>query len=55
MPEWLHRVGARRKPADLLGTSSDDDVADPIGGPSGGSAVREIRVGKAVIRSRWRR
>ena len=33
MPEWLHRVGAHRKPADLLGASPDDDVADPIGGP----------------------
>lgn len=28
---WLARVGAGRRPAGLLGTSADDDVADPIG------------------------
>jgi protein-tyrosine-phosphatase len=30
---WLARVGADRRPTDLLGQSDDDDVADPIGGP----------------------
>jgi protein-tyrosine phosphatase len=29
--EWLARVAADRKPADHLGSSPDDDVADPIG------------------------
>ena len=29
--DWLARVGAGRRPADLLGSSPDDDVADPIG------------------------
>jgi len=28
---WLERVGAGRRPADLLGVGGDDDVADPIG------------------------
>jgi protein-tyrosine phosphatase len=28
---WLARVGAGRRPADLLGSSTEDDVADPIG------------------------
>lgn len=28
---WLERVGAGRRPTDLLGRSGDDDVADPIG------------------------
>jgi len=26
---WLHRAGAGRRPVDVLGTSRDDDVADP--------------------------
>ncbi len=30
---WLARVGQGRKVADLSGSSPDDDVADPIGGP----------------------
>jgi protein-tyrosine phosphatase len=29
--EWLARIGAGRKPSDLVGDSPDDDVADPIG------------------------
>lgn len=29
--DWLARVGAGRRPADLLGSSPDDDVADPMG------------------------
>jgi protein-tyrosine phosphatase len=28
---WLARVGAGRRPAELLGSSTTDDVADPIG------------------------
>jgi protein-tyrosine-phosphatase len=28
---WLARVGADRRPLDLLGASPDDDVADPTG------------------------
>ncbi|HMJ75280.1 MAG TPA: hypothetical protein VK507_04875, partial [Iamia sp.] len=28
---WLARVGAGRRPADLLGSSTEDDVSDPIG------------------------
>lgn len=31
--EWVVRVGEGRRAADLLGSSSDDDVADPYGGP----------------------
>lgn len=31
LADWLARVGAGRRAADLLGTSTDDDVADPIG------------------------
>jgi protein-tyrosine phosphatase len=30
---WLARVGAGRRPEDLVGDSPDDDVADPIGRP----------------------
>ena len=30
---WLEGVGGGRQRADLLGTSDDDDVSDPIGGP----------------------
>jgi protein-tyrosine phosphatase len=31
--DWLARVGQGRRVADLTGSSPDDDVADPIGGP----------------------
>ena len=31
--DWLARVHAGRSSQDLLGSGSDDDVADPIGGP----------------------
>lgn len=31
--QWLARVGEGRKVADLTGSSPDDDIADPIGGP----------------------
>ena len=31
--QWLHRVGEGRRPADLLGQSRDDDVADPTTDP----------------------
>jgi protein-tyrosine phosphatase len=30
---WLARAGAGRRPADLLGASDADDVADPVGQP----------------------
>lgn len=30
---WLARVGAGRRPSDLLGDDAADDVADPIGRP----------------------
>jgi protein-tyrosine phosphatase len=30
---WLARVGQGRRVADLSGSSPDDDIADPIGGP----------------------
>ncbi len=30
---WLARLGAGRRPSDLLGDSDADDVEDPIGGP----------------------
>ena len=33
LSEWLARVGQGRRVADLTGSSPDDDVADPIGGP----------------------
>lgn len=29
--EWLTEVGVQRRPADLLGASTDDDIADPTG------------------------
>jgi hypothetical protein len=29
--EWLTRLNQGRRPADLLGVSDDDDVADPTG------------------------
>ena len=32
--EWLAKVHAGREPADLLGASADDDVADPYGAPA---------------------
>jgi protein-tyrosine phosphatase len=31
--DWLRRIGDGRTPADHLGESDDDDVADPIGAP----------------------
>jgi protein-tyrosine phosphatase len=33
LASWLSRVHAGRRPADMLGTSRDDDVADPTGDP----------------------
>jgi protein-tyrosine phosphatase len=33
LEEWLSKVAADRTHSDLLGESSADDVADPIGGP----------------------
>jgi protein-tyrosine phosphatase len=33
LAEWLQRVNAGRRPADLLGQSRDDDVADPTTDP----------------------
>jgi protein-tyrosine phosphatase len=33
LDEWLARVGQGRRVADLAGSSPEDDVADPIGGP----------------------
>lgn len=33
--EWLAALHAQRRPSDLLGSSYDDDVADPIGRPRG--------------------
>jgi protein-tyrosine phosphatase len=33
LDEWLHRVGEGRRPADLLGQSREDDVADPTTDP----------------------
>ena len=33
LDDWLARVGQGRRIADLTGTSPDDDVADPYGGP----------------------
>lgn len=34
--DWLAEVGAGRRPQDLLGSSEEDDVADPVGGPLSG-------------------
>lgn len=31
LDQWLAQVGAGRLPADLVGSSADDDVGDPIG------------------------
>ena len=31
--DWLARVGHGRRISELTGSSPDDDVADPIGGP----------------------
>jgi len=36
LPGWLARVQAGRQRAALLGSSADDDVADPAGGPMPG-------------------
>ena len=33
LSDWLTRVGQGRRISDLTGSSPDDDVADPIGGP----------------------
>jgi len=33
---WVARLGEGRRAADLLGTSPEDDVADPFGGPRRG-------------------
>jgi protein-tyrosine phosphatase len=32
---WLVRAGADRRPADLMGSSPDDDIVDPIGAGKG--------------------
>jgi protein-tyrosine phosphatase len=34
LPGWLDQAGAGRDHRDLLGGSSEDDVADPYGGPA---------------------
>ena len=41
---WLARIAATRRPVDLLGSSRDDDVADPMGGPRRGykRMIREL-------------
>lgn len=41
---WLGRAGAGRSATAMLGGADDDDVADPIGGPSRGyrRTVREL-------------
>lgn len=31
--DWLARLGAGRRPADLMGDDPDDDIADPVGRP----------------------
>jgi protein-tyrosine phosphatase len=33
LEDWLARLVAGRRPAELLGDADADDVADPIGGP----------------------
>jgi protein-tyrosine phosphatase len=33
LDEWLSKLAAGRRMSDLLGSSADDDVADPIGQP----------------------
>lgn len=33
LADWLARVGQGRKVSDLTGSSSDDDIVDPYGGP----------------------
>jgi len=33
LEDWVARLGQDRRAADLLGSSPDDDVADPYGGP----------------------
>ena len=33
LPAWAERLGAGRNPADILGASEADDIADPIGAP----------------------
>lgn len=38
MDAWVARVGEGRRAADLLGSSPEDDVADPYGGPRRGYA-----------------
>ena len=35
LADWLPRLHASRKADDLLGSSTEDDVADPIGQPLG--------------------
>lgn len=32
--DWFARLGSDRTPADHLGDSDDDDIADPVGGPA---------------------
>ena len=36
LEDWLARLAAGRRPAELLGDDVADDVADPIGGPRRG-------------------
>ena len=44
LPEWLSRIHADRRPAELLGASELDDVRDPMGGPAHGyrTMVQEL-------------
>ena len=54
LAEWLQRVNAGRRPADLLGQSRDDDVADPTTDPLADydAMARGRRAGGGTGRSR---
>ena len=53
---WLDRANAGRRPTDMLGTSPDDDVADPTGSALAdhhGTAEEIFRATDAIVALLW--
>ncbi len=41
---WIRRAGAGRRPADMLGSRSEDEVADPIGRSAGDYEATAVEI-----------
>jgi protein-tyrosine-phosphatase len=50
IPEWIERVHGSRTRASLVGRSSDEEVADPYGGPPERYRATAIELGELVVR-----